>query len=70
MKNNKEFYANFRDARLIEVIKVEVNEGAGTLEDPMGRVVYLLNPKNGKVLAKLFDSQDRKFAGEDPIHLF
>jgi len=31
MKNNKEFYANFRDARLIEVIKVEVNEGAGAV---------------------------------------
>jgi len=68
MKNNinKIKYANFRNAKLIEVIKVEVNEGSGTSDDPIARVVYLCS-KGGRVLAKLGESQERKFAGTDEI---
>lgn len=37
----KELFANFRHAKIIEVLKVEVNEGDGTPDDPIRRVVYL-----------------------------
>ena len=62
----KEKYANFRSSKIIEVIKVEVNEGEGTSEDPIRRVAYLLSLK-GKVLAKIGDEIDRKFAGNDEM---
>jgi hypothetical protein len=61
-----EIYANFRDAKIIEVLKVEVNEGEGTTEDPIRRVRYLLT-RQGKVIAKLGDDRERKYAGEDPM---
>ena len=63
----KEYYANFRDARIVQVIKVEVNEGEGTTEDPISRVVYLLD-FNGKVLVKIGPhDRERKFAGGDEM---
>ena len=63
-------YANFRDARLVQVLKVEVNEGEGISSDPIRRVRYFLNPKTGEVLFKLGENTDRKFAGEDPMFDF
>lgn len=65
-KPDKEFYANFRDAREITLIKIEVNEGNGTPEDPVTRVRYLVT-KSGKVLAKIGEKIERNFAGEDEM---
>jgi hypothetical protein len=62
----KELYANFRDARLIQLLKVEANEGAGTQEDPIRRVVYFIEPLTGKVLWNNDDTK-RLFAGEDEM---
>ncbi len=68
MKNEKEYFANFRDARLVQLIKVEVNEGEGTEEDPIARVVYFVDPKNGQVVAKRdIIGRERQFAGQDQI---
>ncbi len=50
----KEKYANCRGAKLIEVLAVEVNEGDGTPEDPITRVLYLYS-KEGKLLAQTKD---------------
>jgi len=55
----KEKYANCRGAKLIEVLAVEVNEGDGTTDDPIKRVLYLYS-KEGKLLAQTKDL-DRKF---------
>ena len=55
----KELYANCRGAKLIEVIAVEVNEGKGTEDDPITRVLYLYS-KEGKLLAQTRDVE-RKF---------
>lgn len=63
---NKELFANFRSAKTIEVLKVEVNEGEGTSEDPVQRVAYLIS-KTGEVLAKLGENKERKFAGENEM---
>ena len=52
----KELYANCRGAKLIEVLAVEVNEGEGTPEDPVRRVLYLYS-KNGKLLAQTKDEK-------------
>lgn len=52
-----EQYANCRGAKIIEVIAVEANEGSGTTEDPVRRVLYLYS-KEGKLLA--FDGDDKK----------
>lgn len=57
-------YSKFRDAKIIEVIKVEVNEGDGTTEDPIRRVAYLLS-KKGDVLAKIGEDEERLFCGND-----
>ena len=62
-------YANFRSARIVEVLKVEVNEGEGTTEDPIRRVGYLVS-KKGEVLAKIGEKVKREFAefaGEDEM---
>lgn len=62
-------YANFRDARMIgPVLKVEVNEGEGTGDDPLRRVVYLLHPRTGKVLGVLNEDREREFAGGDQMY--
>ena len=58
----KEIYSNFRSAKIIEVIKVEVNEGEGVPGDPIRRVAYLVSKKTGKVLAKIGEEIDRKFS--------
>ena len=50
----KEYYANCRGAKLIEVVAVEVNEGNGTSDDPIKRVLYLYS-KDGRLLAQTND---------------
>jgi hypothetical protein len=62
----KDLFANFRDAREITLLKIEVNEGDGTLDDPIRRVRYLVT-KSGKVLAKIGEEVERKFAGGDEM---
>lgn len=62
MTMEKEKYANFRSAEIIEVIKVEVNEGEGIEGDPIRRVAYLVSKKTGKVLAKIGEDVERKFS--------
>ena len=62
----KELYSTFRSAKLIELIKVEVNEGEGNKEDPIRRVAYLLT-MDGEVLAKIGDNKERLFAGTDEM---
>ena len=59
---DKELYANFRGAEIYEVLRVEVNEGDGTEDDPIRRVVYLLT-KEGELLAKIGEVENRKFVG-------
>jgi hypothetical protein len=66
--DKKELYANFRDARLIQILKVEVNEGEGTQEDLIRRVVYFIEPLTGKVLWNDDDTK-RLFAGEDEMKI-
>lgn len=66
-KTKKELYAHFRDARVISVLKVEVNEGDGSIDDPICRVAYLLS-LDGEVLAKLGETQNRQFAGDDQFY--
>lgn len=51
---NEEKYANCRGVKLIEVVAVEVNEGEGTTDDPIHRVLYLYS-KEGKLLAQTKD---------------
>ena len=64
----KEKYSNFRSAEIIEVIKVEVNEGEGVEGDPIRRVAYLVSKTTGKVLAKIGEEEDRKFSdGNDKM---
>lgn len=58
----KELYSNFRSAKIIEVIKVEVNEGEGITGDPIRRVAYLVSKTTGKVLAKIGEEVERKFS--------
>ena len=59
----KEKYANCRGAKLIEVLAVEVNEGKGTTDDPIRRVLYLYD-KTGKLLAQTKD-EERLFKEND-----
>lgn len=66
----KEKYSNFRSAEIIKVIKVEVNEGDGTPEDPIVRVAYIVSIETGKVLAKIGELEDRKFSdGRDSMRV-
>jgi hypothetical protein len=62
----KKAYANFRNAKIIEVLKIEVNEGEGVTGDPVRRVAYLVS-KNGKLLAKIGEDVEREFVGSDEI---
>jgi hypothetical protein len=62
----KEKYANFRHAKIIKVLKIEVNEGDGTNNDPIRRVAYIIS-MSGDVLAKIGDDIERMFAGEDEM---
>lgn len=62
----KEFYANFRHAKEITLLKIEVNEGEGTPKDPIRRVAYIVS-KSGELVAKINENKDRKFAGEDEM---
>ena len=70
MKNlDGQTYSNFRDARLVQLLKVEVNEGDGTKDDPIERVCYIVDPESGNVLAKIGSSQERMFPnGGDQMH--
>jgi hypothetical protein len=68
INNEKPLYANFRSARMVTLLKVEVNEGEGTTNDPIHRVAYLIVPKTGAVLAKIGEVKDRQFSdGNDEI---
>lgn len=59
-------YSNFRHAKMIEVMKIEVNEGDGVKDDPIVRVAYLVS-KEGKVLAKIGEIKERQFVGDDEM---
>lgn len=58
--------SNFRNAKVIEVMKIEVNEGDGSEEDPVYRVAYLVT-KEGKVLAKIGEEKERLHVGSDEM---
>lgn len=58
-----EKYANCRGAKVIEVIAVEVNEGDGTSEDAIRRVLYIYS-KDGKLIAQSQDIE-RKYKEND-----
>lgn len=58
----KKKYSNFRSAKIVEVIKVEVNEGEGVEGDVIRRVAYLVSIKTGKVLAKIGENIEREFS--------
>jgi len=62
----KEIYANFRNAKIVKLMKIEVNEGEGTADDPITRVAYLVD-FNGNVVAKIGENKDRKFVGTDEM---
>lgn len=51
-------YSNFRGAQRVEVIRVEVNEGDGTKNDPITRVVYWMT-KHGELIGFQGDRQKR-----------
>lgn len=61
----KEKYANFRSAKIVKLLKVEANEGKGTEEDPLRRVLYICT-LDGKVLFS-DDDTERLFAGTDEM---
>ena len=56
----KDKYANCRGAKLVELLAVEVNEGDGTTEDPIRRVLYLYS-KNSKLIAQSKDDFNRLY---------
>lgn len=60
-KEPKDLYSNFRGARIEEVIRLEVNEGDGTAEDPFTRVIYWMT-KEGRIIGHT-DDVERKFRG-------
>lgn len=62
---SKELYSNCRGAKVIQVIIVEVNEGEGTMEDPVCRVQYLYHT-NGKFIA-CTDPTNRKFHDDEVV---
>lgn len=68
MENLDTKYARFRGAKCIEILKVEVNEGAGVDDDPIRRVAYYLDPKTGEVLFKRGEDRERQFAGGDMMY--
>ncbi len=61
-KESKERYANFRGAEIVEVIRLEVNEGSGVKDDPYRRVTYYLT-KDGDIIGHN-DTLDCQFRGE------
>lgn len=62
----KEVYSNFRNVKKIEVLKIEVNEGEDTTDDPVRRVAYICTME-GKVIAKIGEDVERKFVGSDEM---
>ena len=63
MKHKTKF-ARVRGAKLIEVLAVEVNEGDGTGDDPILRVLYLYS-KDGELLAQSTDTEERLYKEGD-----
>jgi len=59
----QEKYANFRGVSLEEVLKVEVNEGIGTKDDPMCRVIYYCDIETGEIIGFKGEKELRTFAG-------
>jgi hypothetical protein len=62
---SKEKYANFRGAEIVKVMRIEVNEGDGTTEDPVRRVVYYVDV-DGEIISH-DDPDQRRFRGGDSI---
>ncbi len=62
MYPDKEKYSNFRGAKKIEILMVEVNEGNGTPEDPIYRETYYMT-LDGKMIGKATENPLRKYAG-------
>ena len=56
---SSELYSSFRGATIEEVIRVSVNEGDGTHDDPIRRVTYWYQ-KDGTLIAHN-DEADRQF---------
>lgn len=56
-----ERFSNFRNAKVVRLLKIEINEGGGTSEDPIRRVVYFCT-LDGKPLWN--DDTKRMFADE------
>lgn len=58
----KEKYSNFRGAKKIEILEIQVNEGDGTTEDPVYREIYYVTLE-GEFIGKKTQNDLRKFAG-------
>jgi hypothetical protein len=58
----KEKYSNFRGVEKIEILKISINEGDGTPDDPIYREVFYCT-LNGKIIGKESEFPLRKFAG-------
>lgn len=61
----KEKFANFRGMNKIEVAEIDVNEGAGTLDDPGYRETYYVRLDTGQVIGHSSSFSMRKFARRD-----
>lgn len=59
----KEKFANFRGAKIIEILEVHVNEGNGTEDDPIYREVYYLK-MDGSLIGIDTKNDMRKFAND------
>lgn len=59
----KEKFSNFRGLKKIEVFEVEVNEGDGTIDDPIYRETFYVK-MDGKIIGHESNYPLRKFAGE------
>lgn len=60
----KEKYSNFRGAKIVEVIRIEVNEGEGEINDPIYREVYYVT-KEGKYIGHESNNELRKYANDN-----
>lgn len=60
----KEKYSNFRGAKVVEVLRIEVNEGEGIKDDPIYREVYYTTLE-GEYIGHTSKLPLRKFASTD-----
>jgi len=61
-------YSNFRGVKLVEVMRIEVNEGTGEKKDPIYREVYYVT-KEGVLIGKESPHPLREFAGGSEIRV-